>query len=85
MCAIESMANSTDKHPKIKFVLQWIHRKKVDLLEREHTYNRPGWRSKSQCDLINDMHVVCRGLFYGIQFKNCTIYSVTITLITSIC
>ena len=33
LCSIKSMANSTYKHPKIKFVLQWIHDLKVELLE----------------------------------------------------
>ena len=45
LCSIESMANSTYKHPKIKIVLQWIHPLKVDLLVRAYadTLNHVKW------------------------------------------
>ena len=67
MCSIESMANSTYKHPKITFVLQWIHRKKL-IYWSEHTHTRPGWRPKSyalhslQPHLFHPSHLRCRPL-----------------------
>ena len=36
LCSVAAMANSMYKHPKIKFVLQWIHNENVDLLEWAH-------------------------------------------------
>ena len=64
MCSIESMANSTYKHPKITFVPQWIHCLKVDLLERANA--QPSWLAFLITILRLSFNIILLNIYYGV-------------------